>query len=384
MLVFLFWLSFWLLVFIYVGYPIVIGLLALANRHSIRKDDGYQPMVSILIAAFNEEADIEATLRNKIAQTYPSERMEILVVSDESEDQTDTIVSEFAKSSEVPVHLIRQTPRQGKTAGLNKLVPVARGEILVFSDANSCWADDAVAKLVRNFADPEVGYVTGKMVYTSEDGSMVGDGCSSYMKYENWLREKETALGSIVGVDGGVDAMRASLYEKLRADQLPDFVQPLMVVDKGYRVIYEPDAVLKEPALNDSDSEFSMRVRVTLRALWALKDMRHLMNPLRNGVFGFQMIVHKGLRYYAFVPLLLLAFCGTVLADAGVWYTLLFLGQVAFYGLAWQGHRSREKRNLPTFIGVPYYFCLLNFACMEAALAFYRGERKVTWNPRKG
>ncbi|WP_295718469.1 glycosyltransferase family 2 protein [uncultured Halovibrio sp.] len=384
MLEFLFWLSAVLVVYIYIGYPALMGLLAL-NKRPVAYDDSYQPNVSILIAAYNEEKDIAETLENKITQEYLRDRLEILVVSDESDDDTDDIVKRYARTSDITIRLFRQTPRQGKTAGLNLIAPEAKGEIIIFSDANSQWAPDAVAKLVRNFADPEVGYVTGKMVYTHDDGSLMGDGCSSYMKYENWLREKETAVGSIVGVDGGIDAMRRNLYEPLSPDQLPDFVQPLKVVEKGWRAIYEPEALLKEKALKDSDSEFAMRVRVSLRAVWALYDMRQLLNPFSHGLYAFQLLSHKVLRYYAFVPLVILALVSTVLSNDGAWYTLAFWVQLGFYGVAWAGHRKEGKgEELSSLFAIPYYFVLLNLACLYAAQAFQRGEKRTTWAPRKG
>ncbi|HHJ34396.1 MAG TPA: glycosyltransferase family 2 protein, partial [Gammaproteobacteria bacterium] len=279
----LFWFNLVLVLYIYLGYPALINLLALfktsASKDDVRGETDGLPSVSILIAAYNEEKDIKATIINKTELDYPGDRLEILVVSDESTDATDAIVKELAEESDISIRLFRQKPRRGKTSGLNMIVPEAKGEIIVFSDANSIYHKDALNRLVANFYDAEVGYVTGKMVYTNPDGSLVGDGCSSYMKYENWMRSKETILGSVVGVDGGIDAMRRGLYEPLRADQLPDFVQPLKVVEKGFRVVYEPEAILKEDALSNAASEYTMRVRVTLRALWALKDMRFLFNP---------------------------------------------------------------------------------------------------------
>ena len=185
----LFWLSLALVVYVYLGYPVLIKLLAM-NKTEIQKDLAELPTVSILIAAFNEEECIEATLKNKVALDYPRDKLEIIVVSDESEDNTDKIVEEFSTEVDTPVKLIRQVPRRGKTSGLNIIAPQATGEIIVFSDANSIYAEDALVKLVANFADTSVGYVTGKMVYVNPEGSLVGDGCSSYMKYENWMREK--------------------------------------------------------------------------------------------------------------------------------------------------------------------------------------------------
>lgn len=381
----LFWLSLVSLFYIYFGYPLLARAVANVAKHPSIRDEKHQPAVSIMIAAYNEENDIEATLRNKLALDYPSDRIEVLVISDESEDSTDDIVREVAEDATFPVRLFRQVPRQGKTSGLNTLVPEANGDIILFSDANSQWDSQALKHLCANFADPEVGYVTGKMVYVNKDGTLIGDGCSAYMKYENWLREQETQIGSVVGVDGGIDAMRKDLYQPLRVDQLPDFVQPLKVVEQGYRVVYEPQALLKEDALNDSASEFSMRIRVSLRALWALKDMRHLMNPLRDPVFAWQLISHKLLRYTAFIPLITLSLSTLLLAPSRGIYTLAFIGLVVFMALAWTGHkREGEGQPLSVIYSVPYYFVLLNVASYKATVAFLKGEKKVIWNPRKG
>ncbi len=380
----IFWLAALLVAYIYLGYPALAALLALSPRR-VEKDDQYQPTVSILIPAYNEAAVIRETLLNKLALEYPGDKLEIRVVSDESDDGTDDIVKELAAGSAIPIHLHRQVPRQGKTAGINTLVEQTDAEFIAFADANSTWDAKALARLVANFADPEVGYVTGKMVYTNEDGSLVGDGCSAYMRFENWLREKETDMGSIVGVDGGVDAMRRELYQPLRPDQLPDFVQPLKVVESGHRVVYEPEALLKEPALTDNDSEFSMRVRVTTRALWALKDMSHLMNVAQYGRFAWQLISHKLLRYLAFIPLIALLFTSIVLLNDGFIYFLAAVGQIAFYILAYQGYRSIQRNEAPrAWTTVPYYFTLLNLACVKALQAYRQGERKATWTPRQG
>jgi cellulose synthase/poly-beta-1,6-N-acetylglucosamine synthase-like glycosyltransferase len=385
MLTLVFWLSLLLLIYIYLGYPVLAKALAGLLHRSINKDLEYQPAVTILIAAYNEAGDIEATLQNKLDQDYPSDKLELLVISDDSDDGTDEIVERVAESARYPIRLFRQMPRQGKTAGLNTLVSEAKGEIILFSDANSHWAADAITQLVSNFADPDVGYVTGKMVYVNDDGTLVGDGCSAYMKYENWLREQETRIGSIVGVDGGIDAMRKTLYQPLRADQLPDFVQPLKVVEQGYRVVYEPKALLEEKALEDSDSEFAMRVRVSLRALWALKDMRHLMNPAGHGLFALQLISHKWLRYYGFVSLAVFTLISTMLADRGGIYTLAFLGLIALYAMAWIGHLKEKKgRHLPPLYSIAYYFLLLNVSSLKAARGFWKGEKKVIWTPRQG
>ncbi len=351
------------------------------NSNTIDPDDSYEPTVSILIAAYNEEKDIRATIQNKIELKYPKSKFELIVVSDESTDKTDEIVQSFS-NAEIPVTLFRQAPRQGKTSGLNQIVPMASGEIIVFSDANSLYQEDALSYLVANFFNPDVGYVTGKMVYVNADGSMVGDGCSSYMKYENIIRSAETCIGSVIGVDGGIDAMRKTLYQSLNADQLPDFVQPLKVVEQGYKVSYESKAILKEHVVSDDSQEYRMRVRVGLRAMWALHDMRQLFNPFRFGLFSIQLLSHKLLRYLAFMPLIALFALNVVLFSEHPLYQLIFFLQCLFYVFAYMGFLRRGQTNSPVYFSLPYYFALLNISSAHAFIRYVKKEKQVIWKPR--
>jgi cellulose synthase/poly-beta-1,6-N-acetylglucosamine synthase-like glycosyltransferase len=208
---------------VYVGYPLAIGLIGRWRRRVVRSAP-QTPLMTLVIAAYNEAEHIADTVRNKLEQDYPADRLEVIVVSDGSDDGTDDAVRALGDAR---VQLLRQEPRQGKTAALNLAADQARGELLVFSDANSLYEPGALRALAAAFADPSVGYVTGKMIYGNPDGSVVGDGCTGYMRFENWLRAQETLAGSVVGVDGGVDAVRRTLYRPMRADQLPDFVLPL-------------------------------------------------------------------------------------------------------------------------------------------------------------
>ena len=291
---FFFFLSLFMIFYIYAGYPLLIALIALLKNKRVEKKD-YEPNVTILIAAYNEADNIESTLKNKLSLDYPKEKLEIIVISDSSNDKTDDIVNQY---EEKRVKLLRQEPRAGKTTALNMAVPEAIGEILVFFDANSIWAKDALKKLVRNFNDPSVGYVTGKMIYINPDGSTIGDGCSAYMKYENLLRSIETKLGSVVGVDGGIDAVRKELYQPMNPDQLPDFVLPLKVVEQGYRVVYEPEAILKEHSLKAPKDEYKMRVRVSLRALWGLWDMRHLRTFAPSHLLSYTLGSYGPIKFF--------------------------------------------------------------------------------------
>ncbi|WP_238559251.1 glycosyltransferase family 2 protein [Marinimicrobium sp. LS-A18] len=374
-----FWASVVLILYIYIGYPLLMRLLP---RNPVRiRESAELPSVTVLIPAYNEADVIEQTVRNKLEQAYPSDRLEVIVISDESSDGTDEIVRTIA-NQDSRVKLLRQEPRQGKTAGLNRAVEEAAGEIIIFSDANSQFASDALKHLVAPFSDDSVGYVTGKMVYVNEEGNLIGDGCGAYMRYENSLRHWESRVSSVVGVDGGVDAVRKSLYQPMSPDQLPDFVQPLKVVEQGKRVVYTDSALLHEESLKDSQSEFKMRVRVSLRAYWAMWDMRHLMNPLRYGVFSLQLISHKLLRYLAFVPLLAALVSGLILADVHWIYALASIVQIVFYSVA--GYSIVEGGSGNRLVNLINYFSLINTASMIAFVKFVKGEKIVIWKPRGG
>jgi cellulose synthase/poly-beta-1,6-N-acetylglucosamine synthase-like glycosyltransferase len=375
-----YWLSVFLLFYIYIGYPLLLRLLP---KKPVKKSEPFAslPKVTVLIPAFNEAKVIQGTIENKLAQDYPSELLEVIVISDESEDGTDEIVNKIA-AQDSRVKLVRQVPRQGKTSGLNLAMPQASGEIVVFSDANSHYQLNAITKLVECFADPSVGYVTGKMVYVNEEGNVIGDGCSAYMKYENHLRALEAQVSSVVGVDGGVDAIRKELYQPMNADQLPDFVLPLKVVTQGKRVIYCEEALLNEESLSNSQSEFRMRVRVSLRAYWAMFDMKHLFNPSKYGVFSLQLTSHKLLRYLAFIPMVLAFVANGLLTGGGDFYVFTFIVQVFFYGAA--AYVSLNDGTKNKWLGLANYFCLINLAAAMAFIKFLKGEKIVMWKPRVG
>jgi len=337
--------------------------------------------VSILISAYNEAAHIRATIRNKLELRYPGDRLEIIAVSDGSTDGTDQIIQGLRSPQ---VRYIRQEPRQGKTAALNRAAREASGEILVFSDANSHYDPDALTHLAANFADPTIGYVTGQLHYGCETPSSVGEGCSAYMHYENALRRCETHLGSIVGVNGGIDAVRRSLFRPMRSDQLPDFVLPLSVVEQGYRVVFDPAALSFEHALSDAADEYRMRVRVARRTLAALYDFRHLLNPTRYGLYALQLISHKVLRYAMPGFLIVLYGSSAVLASHGS-HIPIFALQTLVYLTALSTLSLKPQHALARLLRFPFYFCLANAAAAHAVCLYFTSDRSVvTWQPRKG
>jgi len=376
---------FWILLLVglypYAGYPVCIALMRAVAPRPVRRGAG-TPAVTVVISAYNEASHIAATARNKLDQDYPAALLDVLVVSDGSTDGTDEVLKRLAEH-EPRLKFGRQEPRSGKTAALNGLVGRATGEIVVFADANSMYRPDTVRRLVAAFADPEVGYASGRMLYVDPHGSLVGDGCTAYMRYENKLRSWESAVGSVVG-DGGVDAVRRSLYRPMRFDQLPDFVLPLSVVEQGYRAVYVPEAVLEEETLASEAAEYRMRVRVALRALWALWDKRALLNPLRFPLFSWQLASHKLLRYLSFAPLAAAMVVNWLLIPEGWLYEALALVQGAALVLALGANLGPARLRTIPLTRYCYYFLLLNWASAVAFVRFARGEKQVLWQPRAG
>jgi cellulose synthase/poly-beta-1,6-N-acetylglucosamine synthase-like glycosyltransferase len=366
-----------LMAFIYVGYPALILAISFAFRRPVRRDD-ITPRVSVIIAAYNEERDIAAKLKNTLELDYPRDRMEVIVASDCSSDRTDEIVRGFASQG---VILYQQPERFGKTIAQNRAVKVSSGEILVFSDATTMYEPDAVRKIVRSFADPEVGCVAGQLIYVDAASSAVGKGCRSYWGYEKFLKRCESDVGSLIGVSGCLYAVRRICHAKLANNMIDDFVIATEIHLQGLRTVYEPEAVALEDTNHRTKDEFRMRVRVIKQTMTALRRYRAAFNPFRHKMFAFQMIAHKMLRYT--VPFLLIAaLAASGLASGSVeWLRLAFYAQLAMYGAAgagWAGERLRIKLGP---LAIPYYFTLVNAASLMAFLKALYGETYVVWEP---
>jgi cellulose synthase/poly-beta-1,6-N-acetylglucosamine synthase-like glycosyltransferase len=364
---------------IYVGYPALMLALSFVFRRPVRRAD-ITPRVSVIIAAYNEERDIEAKLKNTIALDYPRDRMEVIVASDCSTDRTDEIVRGF---SERGVILSRQPDRFGKTGAQGRAVKVSSGDILVFSDATTMYELDALRKIVRSFADPEVGCVAGQLIYVDAAASAVGRGCRSYWGYEKFLKRCESQVGSLVGVSGCLYAVRRSCHARLANDMIDDFAIPTEIHLQGLRTVYEPEAIAMEDTNRRAKDEFRMRVRVIKQTMSALGRYSEVLNPFRHKMFAIQMIAHKLLRYTA--PLLLIS----ALVSSGVashsveWLRLAFLGQLALYGAAvigWIGELLKIKLGP---LAIPYYFALVNAASCVAFLKALCGKAYVVWEPNR-
>lgn len=373
-----FWLSAFLIGYTYLGYPTLLWILARVKPRPVIAAD-ITPTVSVIVAAYNEEGSIGDRISGLLAQDYPRAQMQIIVASDGSTDATDSVVKAHEDAG---VRLVRVEGRRGKSAAQNAAVEVARGEILVFTDATTVVASDGIRKLVRSFADPSVGCVGTKLTYVSRGGSATGTGGSSYWNYERWVKTRESAVNSLIGVSGCFYGVRKSLYEKIPPNLISDFTIALVTYEKGFRVVYEEAAQSFEETLENSEHELSMRVRVALRTYAALWAKRHLLNPWRHGLFALQLISHKVLRYAVSGFLATLFIANLALIGHAIYQVSFFL-QAGVYLAALAGYRSQRQGTRRGFLDKPYYFALANLAAVIALFRFLRGDQMVTWTPMR-
>ena len=323
-----FWSLLIILVYIYVGYPLLLIIKRSMGGEKFIQKREFLPKATLIISAYNEEKVIRQKIENSLSLDYPSDKLEIFIVSDASTDTTDQIVSEYEQNGIV---LMRMEERRGKTAGLNHAVSLATGEIIIFSDANAYYDPDAIRHLVVNFSDPEVGCVTGASRYIQRQASFVGWCENLYWTYDSKLKILESQIGSMVGGDGAIYAIRKKLYTPLQPQDINDFVNPLQIIIKGFRGIFEPAAVCYENTVHLFEEEYRRKVRIVSRSLKGLMQVPSLLNPLQFGFYSIELISHKLLRWFTPAFVLGLGLSNIPLITEGGLYQVTGTVQVIFY-----------------------------------------------------
>ena len=373
----LFWASAAALGYTYVGYPLLVWAVSRLRPRAVKRAE-LTPSFTVIITAYNEERDLAAKLENTLALDYPEGKLEIIVASDCSSDRTDEIAREFAPRG---VRLHRQAERLGKTAAQNAAVELARGEVILFSDATTLYRPDVLRAMAPNFADPSVGCVAGKLIYVDPASTSVGSGAKSYWGYETFLKTHESRACSLIGASGCLYAVRRSAYVPLYHEACSDFIIATKMVEQGLRAVYEPAAVCTEETNRQAAKEFRMRVRVIAQTYTDLWRHRALLNPLRGGFYSVELLSHKVMRYLVPVFLVLTLAASLALAGAGWFYALAAAGQCAFYAAAAVGWLAGRAGLRSRLLALPAYFVLSNAAAVAALYKFVRGERYARWEP---
>lgn len=375
----LLWTGIGMTLYLYLGYPLLLWLLTRVVRRPIQRGSA-TPRVTVIVVAHDEERWIGAKVRSTLALDYPGDRLEVLVASDGSTDRTEQIV---AACDDERVRLLR-LPRRGKAFALNDAAAAATGEILVFTDANSRIRRDALRKIVRNFADREVGGVCGAKLTLPAGGDTTELGEGLYWRFDQWQKTLETRLGNVFAADGTLYAIRHDLYVPLRdAAVADDIAISARVVLQGKRLVFEPEAIAEEPAPERGDHELSRKIRVTNHSLRALLGLRS--GLWSRGLYSFELLSHKLLRHLSPFFLVAAAVGAVLLAPTSAVARTALAALAALGLLGGLGALGREHGwgRHPVF-AFPYYFLLVNSAALLGTLSVLAGVKRATWNPRGG
>jgi len=368
----IFWTSLGLIVWTHVGYPLATGLLARLRPHPVAKAQ-IEPSVVLIVAAHNEDTVIRRRIENLLALDYPAGKLELVVASDGSSDRSNEIVQEIA-AREPRVHLL-DCERGGKTLAQNRAVRETESELLAFTDANTEWQPDALRRLVENFADEDVAYVSGKLQLTASDGT---NREGLYWRYELWLRSNESKLGSITAGNGAIYAVRRSDYLEDAAITGHDFALPFRMVQRGRRAVFEPAAVALEKESHDLEDEFGRKVRMITRALRHVYtgSMLHRVPP----IYALELFSHRLLRYETGAVHIVLLGASAALVGQGLVFQIALGLQLAWLLLAAFG---RLRIRVPG-AGIAYYYLLVTVATLVGNYRYLRSGTPTMWEKAEG
>jgi len=366
-----------LVVYAYLGYPLLLWGLSLMRYRRVSKAD-ITPSVTFIITAYNEQSRIAGKLENTLKLAYPASRLEVVVASDCSSDRTDEIVGSYGDRG---IQLVRASARRGKEAAQKLAVDVAKGDIFVFSDVATILPEHAVSNIVKNFHDPTVGCVSSVDRFVDEDGRVSGEG--AYVRYEMLLRSLETRVNSLVGLSGSFFAARREVCRGKWSDDLQsDFNTVLNSMRMGLRGVSDPESVGYYKNIADERKEYDRKVRTVLRGISVFMRSLALTNPLRHSVFAWQLLSHKLCRWLVPFGMMTAFVSNALLALSSRWYAILFLAQILFYSVALGGIFWKPLLRFP-IVRLSSFFLLVNASIFHAWVRYWSGERLLVWEPSK-
>lgn len=385
----IFWISIALLFYSYVGYGMIVyGILRVRNLFNRKKErpnlikQGSLPNATILIAAYNEIDCISEKVQNTLALEYPENKLQVMFVTDGSDDGTPDLLKRFDG-----IEVLHQDKRQGKIAAINRAMRHVQTPIVVFSDANTLLNKSAIWEITKHYQNPKVGAVAGeKRIKQTAKDSASGAGEGLYWKYESFLKKLDSDLYTVVGAAGEIFSIRTDLFNAVDADTiLDDFIISLRIAQKGYRVMYEPNAYAIEEPCFSMKEEFTRKVRICAGGFQSVLRLKELLNPFRYGILSFQYFSHRVLRWVVnpFVLLALLPINCILMLKIGGNYTFLFVAQSMFYLLSILGWRLKKKKLRVKLLFAPYYFSMMNFAALIGFIRFIRNKQSVLWEKAK-
>ena len=382
-MIILFWISLFLVFYTFFGYGIVLYLLVRlkrvfkpANRKKFIFDD--LPSCTLIVAAYDEEDFIHEKIKNTLQLNYPEGRLELIFVTDGSSDRTPEMVAEYPA-----IKLLHDTARKGKISAVHRAIEHVTTELIVFTDANTFLNKDALVLMCRHYAEPGVGAIAGEKRVLIEENADATAGEGFYWKYESKLKEWDSELYSVVGAAGELFSIRKSLYQPVPANSvLDDFMISMRIAEKGYQIIYEPNAYAQESSSANIAEELKRKIRIAAGGIQSVIWLSGLLNPFKFPVLSFQYISHRVLRWTITPLLMVLTFIlngWLAVSHAGLIYDLLFAAQVFFYIAALLGKVMEARKLKVKLFFIPYYFCVMNYAVMAGLFRFFFGQQSVIW-----
>lgn len=378
-----FWLSFFIVFYTFAGYGILLYFIirirrAIKGRRSIPAAENL-PECTLVVAAYNEEAFIENKIANSLKLNYPEGKLKLVFITDGSTDKTPEIISRYPQ-----IQLLHQPERAGKIAAVHRAMTYVNTEIAVFTDANTFLNPDAIINICRHYADPTVGSVAGeKRVQMDENADASAAGEGFYWKYESALKKWDSELYSVVGAAGELFSVRRSLYQDVEPDTvLDDFMISMLIAEKGYRIVYEPEAYASETASENVSEELKRKIRIAAGGIQSILRLKGLFNIFKYPVLSFQYISHRVLRWTVTPFLLIATFIlnGLIAFQYHIlFYEVFFGAQIFFYILALLGMIMEKRHIRVKALFVPYYFCVMNYAVLMGIIRYLTKKQSAVW-----
>lgn len=378
----IFWVSFFIIFYSYVGYGILLWLLVKVKQlfeRKIPKHPDFLPAVALVVAAYNEEEYIEEKIQNSFQLNYPADKLEIIFVTDGSTDRTPDIIRKYPN-----IKLLHEPERKGKSAAMNRSLGHIESPFIIFCDANTLLNTECVREIVKHYADPKVGGVAGeKKILTEGINTAAATGEGLYWKYESFLKKLDSDLYSTMGAAGELFSVRKDLFEPAPAGTIiEDFVQSLKVCTRGYVLRYEPNAYAAEAPSASIKDEMKRKVRICAGAFQAMILLKDLFNPFRYPVLFFQFISHRILRWTicpVAIVVLLISNIAIAWLDNDLFYRLVLLAQLVFYSMAITGWIFANREIKVKLLYIPFYFLFMNLAVFLGFRRFIRNKQTVLW-----
>jgi cellulose synthase/poly-beta-1,6-N-acetylglucosamine synthase-like glycosyltransferase len=379
----LFFTGIFIIFYSYAGYGLLVWALIKARNllkgRPVKKYSADLPPVTLIIAAYNEESFIEEKIQNTLSLDYPSDKLDIIFITDGSTDNTPLIAGRYEQ-----IRVLHQPERKGKIAAMHRAMGTVKTPIVIFCDANTLLNKECISMIVRHYSDPKVGGVAGeKKILSTAGGKITGAGEGLYWKYESMLKKLDADFYTVVGAAGELFSIRTSLYEPVDSNVLlDDFIISLKICRKGYRIEYEPGAFASENPTASMGEEQKRKVRISAGAFQSMVMLKDLLNIFKYPLLSFQYLSHRVLRWTLcpiFLPVIFILNIVLAAGENALLYRVILAGQIIFYLAAIMGWILSGKKIKVKLLYIPYYFFFQNVSLYLGFIRYRKGQQSVLW-----